>query len=117
LTAAGPARVAEGTWGGTGIALTVTAEGARFELDCAHGTIDAPLSLDGDGRFEVAGTFIQERPGPVREGAAETREAVRCAGRLDGENLSIQIVRTGSPRPMTPMTAVLGRAPRLRKCG
>ncbi len=61
-----PPRVAEGAWGGTGIALTVDAGGGRFELDCAHGTIDAALSLDGDGSFDVPGTFVQERPGPVR---------------------------------------------------
>ena len=73
-------RVADGRWGGVGLSLDVTSTGARIELDCAHGTIDAPLSLDADGAFDAPGRLVRERPGPVRmdeNEADDTGEAVR----------------------------------------
>lgn len=113
---AGP-RVAEGRWGGVGIALDVTVSGARIELDCAHGTIDAPLALDAQGAFDLPGTLVRERPGPVREGQTETIEPVRYTGRLEGDALTLRIVRPNAPKASTPLSAVFGQTPRLRKCG
>ena len=117
-----PARVAEGRWGGTGIAVEVTSSGARIELDCAHGTIDAPLTLDAQNAFDLPGTFVRERPGPVHMDQEEEKgQPVRYVGRLDGDGegatLELRIVRPDAPRPPSPLTAVLGRTPRLRKCG
>ena len=111
-------RVAEGRWGGTGIALDVASTGARIELDCAHGTIDAPLVLDGEGGFDLPGTLVRERPGPVRMDQEEGKGlAVRYVGRLDGETLELRVVLPNAPRPPSPLAARLGQAPRLRKCG
>ena len=72
-------RVPPGAWGGTGIALEVTASGARIELDCAHGTIEAPLALDAEGGFDLPGTLVRERPGPVRDGRGGDATASRSA--------------------------------------
>ena len=115
-SAGDPSRVAPGRWGGTGIAVEVTASGANIELDCAHGTIDAPLSLDAEGRFDQPGTFVRERPGPVRLDEEDKGEPARYSGRLDGEELTLQI-QVGARPPMPPLTAILGRTARLRKCG
>jgi len=116
-SAGSPSRVAEGRWGGLGIAIEVTASGATIELDCAHGTIDEPLLLDADGRFELPGKFVRERPGPVREDEEEKGESVRYSGRLEGDALTLRIQAPSAPRQMPPLTAILGRTPRLRKCG
>ena len=111
-------RVAEGRWGGTGVALDVTSSGARIELDCAHGTIDSPLVLVGEGGFDLSGTLVRERPGPVRMDEEEEKGlAVRYVGRLDGDTLELRVVLPNAPRPPGPLTARLGQAPRLRKCG
>jgi hypothetical protein len=110
-------RAPEGRWGGTGISIQVDSSGAKLEFDCAHGTIDAPLLLDSDGRFDLSGTFVPERPGPVRMGQEEKSEPARYSGRLDGETLTLEVHRPGAPRQMSPLSAVLGKAPRLRKCG
>jgi hypothetical protein len=101
-----------------GIVLDVTASGARFELDCAHGTIDAPLALDSEGRFEAPATLVRERPGPVRmdEEREEKGEPVRFSGRLEGETLTILILRPNAPKTPSPLVAALGKTPRLRKC-
>jgi hypothetical protein len=112
-------RVADGRWGGVGIALDVTASGARIELDCAHGTIDTTLSLDAEGRFDAPGRLVRERPGPVRmdeDDTADQGEAVRYTGRVEGETLTLLVVRPNPPRPPNPLTAGLGKSPRLRKC-
>jgi hypothetical protein len=114
---AGP-RVAEGRWGGVGIALDVTASGARVELDCAHGTIEGPLELDADGGFDRPGLLARERPGPVRmdEETEEKGKPVRYVGRLEGETLTLRIIRPDARQPPSPLSAVLGRSPRLHKC-
>ncbi len=114
----GSRNVAEGRWGGVGIALDVAASGARIEFDCAHGTIDAPLALDSEGRFDAPGTFVRERPGPVRMDEPEEKGIpVRYVGRFDGETLELRVVLPDAPRPPGPLTARLGQTPRLRKCG
>ena len=111
-------RVPPGVWGGTGIAIEVTASGARIELDCAHGTIEGPLALDAEGGFDLPGTLVRERPGPVREDEEEMPGVpVRYSGRLEGETLTLRIVQPNAPRPMRPLTAELGKSPLLRKCG
>src|SRR5215203_6116873 len=43
---ANESRVAEGTWGGAHLRLSVGGEGAQLEFDCAHGEISGPLVLD-----------------------------------------------------------------------
>jgi hypothetical protein len=111
-------RIAPGSWGGVGIALEVTDSGARIELDCAHGTIDAALALDAEGGFDLPGTLVRERPGPVRMDEEEPPGVpVRYSGRLEGETLTISIAQPDAPRPMRPLSAALGKPARLRKCG
>jgi hypothetical protein len=112
-----PARVAAGRWGGTGISVDVSASGARIELDCAHGTIDAPLVLDADGNFDLPGSIARERPGPVREGEPDRSQPVRYEGRVEGDTLTLWVIRPNAPRPEKPLSAVRGKSPILRKCG
>ena len=55
-----PERVANGAWGGEHVRLTVHDDGGTIEFDCAHGTLDKPLTLDARGRFEVPGSLVAE---------------------------------------------------------
>ena len=111
MTGATPARVPAGAWGGPDVRLSVNEQGATIEFACAHGTLDAPLELDAQGRFDVPGRFIREG-GPEREG--ETGQAVRYAGRSDGKELTLEIVFPNERGG--PYTMVLGRSTRLVKC-
>src|ERR1041384_7110474 len=43
-------------WGGDHIQLRLFATGGAIEYDCSHGSIDAPLVVDREGRFDVTGT-------------------------------------------------------------
>ncbi len=111
VTGASPARVPAGVWGGPDVQLSVHDQGATIEFACAHGTLDAPLELSAQGRFDVPGRFIREG-GPEREG--ETGQAVRYAGKSDGKELTLEIVFPNERGG--PFTLVLGSRTRLVKC-
>ena len=111
VTAASPARVPEGAWGGPHVQLSVNEQGGTIEFDCAHGTLDAPLDLDSEGRFDVPGRFTREGgPEPERDAG----QPVRYSGRTDGSELTLEVVfpneRSG------PYALVLGSVSRLFKC-
>ncbi|HEV2707816.1 MAG TPA: hypothetical protein VGV59_17990 [Pyrinomonadaceae bacterium] len=87
-------RVATGLWGGERVSLEVGDEGARVEYDCAHGTIDRPLVLDRRGRFNVTGTHVEERGGPVRMGEGQNAYAVRFSGQVSGARMKLTVRRS-----------------------
>jgi hypothetical protein len=115
LGAAGGAaeRVKTGAWGGTGLLVRVTADGATIEADCANGSIATPLMLDADGAFSVEGTWIPEARGPSRD-EAPARQRSRYAGRVDGKTMTLEI-SVGDDR-VGPFTLTHGSEGRLRKC-
>jgi len=113
--------VSSGPWGGTGIALTVEDSGAKIEMDCAHGRIAGRLVLDGEGRFELPGTFTRERPGPVHmgpngEAQEEKGEPARYSGIVEGDALHLTIRLDRGGREIGPFELRAGRTPRLTKC-
>ncbi|HEX8852205.1 MAG TPA: hypothetical protein VF754_01890 [Pyrinomonadaceae bacterium] len=108
--------VAAGIWGGEHISLEVTEGGARIEYDCAHGTIDRALSLDRRGRFDVKGTHVEERGGPVREGASERGYPVRFTGQVSGRKMKLTVRRTDTKELIGTFTLVRGQEPFLVKC-
>lgn len=110
-----PAPVPEGDWGGVGLRLVVSARDATVELDAAHGTIEGPLALDAEGRFEANGTFVRERPGPTRAGAEDAAEPARYRGTIAGETLTLEITLTRSGTAIGPLQARRGANARLRK--
>ena len=59
-------RMPRGQWGGTHINMNVDEHSAAIEYDCATGEINGPLKVDGEGKFQLPGTFTPERGGPVR---------------------------------------------------
>lgn len=87
-----------GTWSGDRINLTVNAEGAILEADCASGSIKGPLRLDARGRFKASGQYEQYRPGPqqVDEGEASLN-AAEFAGTVHGKTLALVITAPGTP--------------------
>ena len=112
-TAGDERRVAAGAWGGPHILLDVTETGARVEFDCAHGTLAEPLILK-DGRFDVAGTFVRERGGPIREGQQEKGVPARYKGELDGKRMTLTLSFADTDEETFTLTH--GQAPRLVKC-
>lgn len=123
-TAAGEAagrvsRLAEGIWGGRGVVVRVSAEGAEVEFDCAHGTIEGRVELDARGRFDVAGTFVPEG-GPVSvpaDGALKEKGLkARYRGRVEGNKMTLGVTIPETEGEPDELTLTHGQEPRLEKC-
>jgi hypothetical protein len=106
--------VAEGSWGGEHMILEVSAKGAEIELDCAHGQIAQPMSLDRLGNFDVAGTFAPEHGGPVLRGENTPPKQARYSGHVDGNTMSLTV--TAGKEKVGMFTVTRGSHPLLRKC-
>jgi hypothetical protein len=113
-TPSAPAEIS-GQFGGRGALLKAASDGGRLELDCAHAAIRAPLTLDRDGRFRLPGSFVQERPGPTREGRDDGVPAV-FEGSVEGATLTLRITFPDSREPLGPFTLTRDAPPRIRKC-
>ena len=113
---AGGAKVAGGTWGGGGVRLSVAEGGATVEFDCAHGTLKE-LLLDAGGNFDVAGTFVPERGGPVREDEGEERKGqpARYSGKVAGKTMTLN-VKLDEPDELPSFTLTHGEEAMLTKC-
>jgi hypothetical protein len=113
-------KVLTGSWGGPHASLEVTGETARIEYDCAQGTIDGPIVLDREGRFEASGTHAPERGGPVREGQEDSSQPARYRGHVAGKTLTLTLILmgpdNGSGKEVGTFTLTQGAAGRLFKC-
>jgi len=109
-------RVAPGTWGANGIAMEVTASGARIEYDCAHGTITGPLVLDADGRFAVKGRHFPEHGGPIRDGEDSDGQPVLYTGQVTGDTMTLAVTPEASNTAISSHTLARGKTGRLHKC-
>ncbi len=89
-----------GTWGGTHIALDVAPNETAVELDCAHGTVQAPFTLDPDGRFDLPGEFVREHGGPIREGEVLVKYPARYRGTVTGNRMELRIERVDSAQTL-----------------
>jgi hypothetical protein len=106
--------VPHGDWGGEHISMTVTAEGADIEFDCAIGHIKTPLTLDAGGAFKVKGLYKTERPAAAFVDDSEGIE-VFYVGRLKGNSLHLEIEMPGQSEHKK-FDLVRGQEPRLNKC-
>jgi len=105
---------AVGSWGGQHASLQVSDNGARLELDCAHGQVSGPFALDKNGYFDVPGTFSPEHGGPVRKDENSSAQSARYIGHIDGDTMTLKIVR--GQQESGPFTLTRNAQPRLTKC-
>jgi hypothetical protein len=103
-----------GLWGGNHISMQISETEITLEFDCAHGTISQPIKLDEAGRFAVAGTYVREGPGPVRQGSKPGTDA-QYSGRLSAGTLTITVHIPGATG-VGPYTLTEGRQGKLTKC-
>jgi len=89
-------RIPRGEWGGTYISMKVGERSATIEYDCAHGEIPGPLNVDGEGKFELRGTFTPERGGPVRADETERGQAATYSGSVKGNKMTLVLKVAGS---------------------
>jgi hypothetical protein len=114
--AAAPRKAALGAWGGEHVRLEVTRHGARLEFDCAHGSTDKPIALDGEGRFDVKGVFVREHHGPIRVGREPKSQPASYSGKVQGKNMTLWVTLTDSNEPVGTYSLTHGQEARVRKC-
>jgi hypothetical protein len=106
----------KGTWGGEHIALEVTEDGGRVEYDCAHGTIDQRIVTDAEGCFELRGTHVRERGGPVRRDDPVDSHPAIYKGRIEGDTMTLTVEESDTGESVGTFTLKLGREPHVVKC-
>ncbi|HEX8355460.1 MAG TPA: hypothetical protein VF611_21310, partial [Pyrinomonadaceae bacterium] len=127
--ATGGALIEKSVWGGTGVELSMTADGASVEYDCAHGVIKGKITPDVNGRFEATGTYESEAGGHANatlpsdgRGAGRTVEAtgqqraVKYSGEVRGDRMTLRVTAADSNSVLGEFSLVRGAAGRLRKC-
>src|SRR5437764_9602438 len=75
-------RVAPGSFGGTGIIVTVKNNSVKIEYDCADGEISQQLKTDKNGNFKVDGSHLGPNVGPIRRDDQRKPELVRYEGKI-----------------------------------
>jgi hypothetical protein len=101
-------RVPEGTWGGAGAELVVTAGGATATFRCgARAVIPAPLVLEMDGTVEATGSYD---PVLVRTGSVPAH----VTGLLSGNTLTLRLSADGVD--LGPFVLSLGAPAQLGVC-
>jgi hypothetical protein len=105
-----------GTWGGEHIGLEVTDVGGRVEYDCAHGTIDEKIVVDARGSFELRGTHVRERGGPVRKGEPEDSHPAIYKGQVKGDTMTLAVTESDTGESVGVYTLTHGRQPHIMKC-
>lgn len=103
-----------GDWGGDGVMLRVTADGAVLSADCASGVIRGALSPDGDGRFSAGGLHVRDAPGPA-PGDQQLRDNARFSGRIADGWMTLTVREAGGAATEYRMQA--GRRVKLHRCG
>jgi hypothetical protein len=108
--------VEQGVWGGPGIRLQVTKEGAEIEYDCAQGRILEPITLDAEGKFMLKGIHLRNRPGPIRIGEHLKGQSASFSGGVKGETMTLAVTLTAKSENIGNFTLTRGSEGRLRKC-
>lgn len=108
-------QIPRGEWGGNHISMNVGERSATIEYDCAHGEILGPLSVDGEGKFHLHGTFTRERGGPVRANDTSKAEPATYSGTITGNKMTLTMKLSDSDDSET-FTLEKGKAGELFKC-
>ena len=107
-----------GLWGGKGIQLTVTENGAAIDYGCDSGTIEGRLQSDSRGKFSARGTHVFGEGGPRNPGdpAPKPRQA-RYEGVRKGDKLELTVLLPELNRNLGKFTLQLRERPTLERCG
>ena len=103
-------------WGGDHVAMTVSATATHLEFDCAHGDIPAALMVDARNEFDVAGTFVREHGGPIRDGETADARPARYVGSVSGGAMALTVRLTDTNETIGTFALARGSPGRVVKC-
>ncbi|MGH9928611.1 MAG: hypothetical protein ACREA9_05190 [Pyrinomonadaceae bacterium] len=105
-----------GSWGAPHIRIDVGQGSATVDYDCAHGTIEGPLTFDRKGRFSWRGTHSQEHGGPIRiDEKSSTRPAI-YTGSVRGDTMTLTVKLADTKEVLETYTLKRGSYGRVFKC-
>lgn len=108
--------VQSGTWGGEHIGMIITDSSATLDYDCAHGSIDEPISTDDMGIFEAVGVHIIEKGGPIRLGEIPDKHPALYNGSVEGKEMTLIVTLIDTKVVIDTFLLTLGVEPIIYKC-
>jgi hypothetical protein len=109
-------RLDDGSWGGQHIQFEVSDGSVNIEYDCAHGSIEGPLTVDRQGHFRWRGTYTKEHGGPIRLDEKVNDQPAIYSGSIKGETMTLTVrLEKSSLEPQT-FTLTRGNVGRVYKC-
>jgi hypothetical protein len=103
-------------WGGHGVSMKVTPQGATLEFDCAHGNMLEPIKANAKGEFTARGTYTPERGGPISRDNPPRDLPATYKGSIDGDTMRLEIMLAEKDQAPEPFTLTRGKVGRLVKC-
>lgn len=111
-----PTTVALGTWGADGAGVIVSDTLVHVHVGCTKGDFRRPETLDADGRFNVAGTYLL-RAYPIALGPLLP---ARFSGVIRGSTMTLSVAVDDTVDKalvaLGPVTIRLGKEPKLGIC-
>lgn len=108
--------IPNGTWGGDHIRIDVADGSATIDYDCANGTIEGPLNIKSNGKFDLRGVHNKEHGGPIRSDEPANSHPARYEGWTDGKTMKLKVVLPDSNEEIGTFTLVRGKIGRVFKC-
>jgi hypothetical protein len=111
-----PVRLEVGEWGGQNAGVLVSPTTAHVHVGCTLGDFPAPIALDGDGRFSVAGSYLV-RAFPIAVGPTMPAQ---FAGVVRNGSLTLTVAVNDTIQKelivLGPVTVTFGREARMGPC-
>jgi len=112
----GPSPLPAGAWGGDHVLMTVAATGTHLEFDCAHGEIPSAIDVDRHGEFAVAGTYVREHGGPVRQGEIPDTHPAMYSAVIVSTTMTLMFRLIDTNESIGPFALTAGLSGRVFKC-
>jgi hypothetical protein len=107
-------RIPLSVWGGAGVEVTTTEEGATVQFDCASGVIEQPIEVNWLGNFDVSGSYLRERDALgnlVRE-----IHPARFQGTIHGDFFSMTVFLSDGGQLVGAYAATRGMPASIHRC-
>jgi hypothetical protein len=109
-------RVAKGNWGGQNARLEVSEGGAQIQFSCARGSIEGPVAVDSEGRFNAKGTFTAEGMGPRNEDDPPKARPAVYSGVVSEKKMTLTVTVPDDKAEGGTFELTLGEPGRVRRC-
>jgi hypothetical protein len=112
----GPSRLSAGVWGGDHISMTVGASDTHLEFDCALGDIPSVPTVDRQGQFVIAGTYVRGHGGPIRQGELPDSHPAIYSGLVSSQAMTLTIQLSDTNESIGAFKLVSGVTGSVFKC-